>query len=254
MIAWVHSFRKWTWLTFAIGFAAAVWGLWSEGGHSLLVRSGLTAMIGVAMIVGARRWRRRNRLVSACGDAPADDCDPPGRQDGSDDATFSGKTLAAPAEGSPVCRIQEFVDALMSEGRYALVLRPQIAGNLSPNLLALARQRLERQMTLVPEGDVLLEPHLAAEEPSNEAEAIAAGGTVVRVAATFLDRYTVTNRQFQLFVKAGGYDQIAIWDPTIWPAVLDFVQRHGPPRSTILAARVFSAGQSRSSGRGRLLA
>lgn len=229
MLAWVHSFRKWTWLTFTIGFAAAVWGLWSEGGQSVLVRSGLTAMIGVALIVGARRWQRRNRLASACGGALPDECDSPRRQDGTNDATPSGESLAAPADGSPVCRVQELVDALMSEGRYALLLRPQIAGNLSPNLLGLARQRLERQMTLVPEGDVLLEPHLVAEEPSNEVEVIAAGGEVVHVAATFLDRYTVTNRQFQLFVKAGGYDQIAIWDPTIWPAVLNFVDATGHP-------------------------
>jgi iron(II)-dependent oxidoreductase len=134
-----------------------------------------------------------------------------------------------PAPVSAECRVQEFVDSLMSEGRFALLLRPQIAANLSPNLLALARQRLERQMTLVPEGEVLLEPHLAAGEPDNEAEAIAAQGTVAHVAAAFLDRYTVTNRQFQVFVTAGGYDQMAIWDPTIWPAVLDFVDGTGHP-------------------------
>src|ERR1700734_2580810 len=99
MIAWVHSFRKWTWFTFAIGFAAAVWGLWSEGGQSVLVRSGLAAMIGVALIVGARRWRHRNRLGSACGGVPADECDSLARQEESDDATLSGESLAAPADG-----------------------------------------------------------------------------------------------------------------------------------------------------------
>ena len=50
MIAWVHSFRKWTWLTFAVGFAAAGWGLWSHDGNRLLVGSGLAAMIGVALL------------------------------------------------------------------------------------------------------------------------------------------------------------------------------------------------------------
>ena len=43
------------------------------------------------------------------------------------------------------------------------------------------------------------------------------------------DRNTVTNRQFQVFVTAGGYDQMAIWDPAIWPAVLDFVDATGHP-------------------------
>ena len=57
MIAWVHNFRRWTWCTFTIGFAAAVWGLWS--GERWLVGSGLAAMIGVAVLIAVRRWRRR---------------------------------------------------------------------------------------------------------------------------------------------------------------------------------------------------
>ena len=79
--------------------------------------------------------------------------------------------------------MNEFVDTLMSEGRFALLLRPQIAVNLSPELLAHCAGRLERQMTLIPEGDVLLEPHLTSREPDDEAEAIAVQGTVVRVEA-----------------------------------------------------------------------
>jgi gamma-glutamyl hercynylcysteine S-oxide synthase len=250
MIAWVHSFRKWTWLTFAIGFAAASWGLRSGDDNRLLVGSGATAMIGVALLVEARRWRHRKRRAVACDGAAPDDCnsqdrtavptqargygahplpdefDLRGRTDGPPD---SGGQPPSPPLGSPGCRVQEFVDTLMSEGRYALLLRPQVAGNLSSNLLTLARQRLERQMTLVPEGDVLVEPHLIAGEPINEAEATAAQGAVVHVAAAFLDRHTVTNRQFQVFVTAGGYDQMAIWDPSIWPAVLNFVDGTGHP-------------------------
>jgi iron(II)-dependent oxidoreductase len=43
----------------------------------------------------------------------------------------------------------------------------------------------------------------------------------------YLDRHPVTNRQYQAFVDAGGYEQMAIWDPAIWPAVLDFVDTTG---------------------------
>ena len=97
MIAWVHSFRKWTWLTFAIGFAAAGWGLWSDGGHSLLVGSGLAAMIGVALIVGAAAagdiaiasnpacGNQRARTIRDLAEAG---------QDGADDATASGNATS----------------------------------------------------------------------------------------------------------------------------------------------------------------
>ncbi len=223
MIAWVHNFRRWTWFTFAVGFVAAVCGLWS-GGEQLLVGSGLGAMIGVALLIAARRWRHRG-----CGQTRPTSKSAESDPHGETDAVRSDTELAAPASVSAEGRVNEFVDTLMSEGRFALLLRPQIAANLGPNLLAHARQRLERQMTLVPEGNVLLEPHLSAGEPDNDAEAIAAQGVVVRVEAVFLDRYTVTNRQFQVFVTAGGYDQMAIWDPTIWPAVLDFVDATGHP-------------------------
>ena len=223
MIAWVHDFRRWTWFTFTIGLAAAGWGLWS-GGDRWLVGSGSAAMIGVAVLIAARRHRgcgpaRPAPLLSIESDSHSEAAD----------TTDAGSELHSPPTVSVESRVHEFVDTLMSEGRFALLLRPQIATNLSPNLLALARQRLERQMTLVPEGEVLLEPHLTAGEPDNEAETLAAQGTVVHVDAAFLDRHTVTNRQFQVFVNAGGYDQMAIWDPTIWPAVLDFVDATGHP-------------------------
>ena len=55
---------------------------------------------------------------------------------------------------------------------------------------------------------------------------------LVRVEGVYLDRYPVTNHQYQKFVDDGGYEQMSIWDRNIWPAVLDFVDRtgHSGPR------------------------
>jgi iron(II)-dependent oxidoreductase len=51
----------------------------------------------------------------------------------------------------------------------------------------------------------------------------------LHVEAYYLDRYPVTNLQYHYFVSGGGYEQMAIWDQEIWPAVLDFVDRAGHP-------------------------
>lgn len=258
MIAWLHSFRKWCWLTFGIGFGAALLGLFAEGGNRLLVGAGLVAMIGVATLIAVRRWNHgrrtmpcrasaQNRNISPlviCETAESHSASAEAAQPGGPQSNDAGDQLPAAAAGSPECRVQEFIDTLMRESRYALLLRPQIAGNLSPPMLAPARQRLEQQMALVPEGDVLVEPHLVTEEPISAAELHAAEGAVVRVGATYVDRFTVTNRQYQIFLNAGGYDQMPLWDPAIWPAVLDFVDATGHPGPRYWRHGRFPAGKA----------
>ena len=51
----------------------------------------------------------------------------------------------------------------------------------------------------------------------------------MHVAPLFLDRYTVTNRQYYEFVAAGGYRDMTLWDQQVWPAVLDLVDQTGQP-------------------------
>jgi iron(II)-dependent oxidoreductase len=120
---------------------------------------------------------------------------------------------------------------MLSEGRYALLLRPQVVGNLSGELQAEAQIELDREMSLVPAGEVLLEPislgvpDEAAEPDDSQTEP----GTVIQVATAYLDRYPVTNAQYQTFLDAGGYEQPAIWDPAVWPAVLGFVDATNQP-------------------------
>ena len=66
---------------------------------------------------------------------------------------------------------------------------------------------------------------------------------MIRVAHFFLDRYPVTNRQFYDFVAAGGYQQTALWDEKILPAVLDFVDQTGRPGPRFWEAGCYQAGR-----------
>jgi iron(II)-dependent oxidoreductase len=123
------------------------------------------------------------------------------------------------------------VGQMLAQGRYALLLRPQIAGNLDDEQFHQAIEALETEMALVPDGEVVLGPIDDALDDGklDEKEIAAAQARVVRVEHFFLDRHPVTNRQFHQFVAAGGYEQTALWDESILPALLHFVDQTGQP-------------------------
>ncbi len=122
------------------------------------------------------------------------------------------------------------VEQMLNQGRYALLLRPQIAESLKDLQYRRAFESLKQGMALVPDGEVLLGEvddgwsDSAAEESLNTSK-----GRLIRVEHFFLDRYPVTNEQYQAFVLAGGYEQLNLWDESIWPAILDFVDSTGHP-------------------------
>ena len=127
--------------------------------------------------------------------------------------------------------LHSLVARMLADGRYALLLRTQIARNLTLDLYRKARAALEDTMGIVPAGDVHLEPSvfdvdyslLVADNPASPQ------GLVIPVQSVFLDRHPVTNRQFRQFIVAGGYQEMGIWDHEVWPAVLDFVDSTGYP-------------------------
>lgn len=138
------------------------------------------------------------------------------------------QTLAALETAPPSDReLQSLVDEMLGQSRYALLLRPQLIANLSYDQFARTKAALADGMCLVPEGDVLL--RLAPATLGLEDEPQDTAGLPVRVDAYYLDRYPITNAQYQAFVSSGGYEQMAIWAPEIWPAVLDFVDQTGHP-------------------------
>jgi len=53
----------------------------------------------------------------------------------------------------------------------------------------------------------------------------------------------VTNGQFYEFVASGGYQQTSLWEPSILPAVLDFVDRSGLPGPRYWQDGCFPAGE-----------
>lgn len=123
------------------------------------------------------------------------------------------------------------VEQMLDQGRFALLLRPQIAAGLDDPQVHRTADAMEQKMALVPDGEVALGPIDDVLEGGRVQEDALAqtGGRIVRVEHFFLDRYPVTNRDFYEFVVGGGYEQMALWEVTIWPAVLDFVDRTGQP-------------------------
>ncbi len=138
---------------------------------------------------------------------------------GEKSAPQNGKAVSPswPAAGKPLDPndINALVEQMLAQGRFALMLRPQLAKNLSAAHFSRALSALEECMALVPDGDVQLE----------EGEL----SRVVLVQRFFLDRYPVSNRQFYEFVAGGGYQQANLWDEGILPIVLEFVDGTGHP-------------------------
>jgi iron(II)-dependent oxidoreductase len=129
------------------------------------------------------------------------------------------------AELSPGDEVDRLVCDLLQHGRVALLLRPQLAASIQPKHLRQAQEVLDETMSLVPEGDVVL--HSRWLETGHQETS--AGRTRLHVESMFLDRYAVTNRDYQHFVDAGGYQQTELWEAAIWPAMGEMVdQTHQP--------------------------
>ena len=79
--------------------------------------------------------------------------------------------------------------------------------------------------SLVPAGDVLM--HSRSLESGGYDGA--AGRTLVRVEPVLLDRYAVTNRDYQHFVEAGGYEQAELWEASLGPSMDEFVDKTDQP-------------------------
>ena len=68
---------------------------------------------------------------------------------------------------------------------------------------------------------------------------------MLRVEALYLDRYPVTNLEFQQFVNAGGYEKLEYWDEEALPALLDFVDQTGQPGPRYWIEGHYQGGEER---------
>jgi iron(II)-dependent oxidoreductase len=146
--------------------------------------------------VFARKWRRSPEAVEHL----REECAAP---------------LPAPRNPVDPNDTDALVEQMLLQDRFALLLRPQVVGNLSDDQFGRALRVLEEYMALVPDGDVQLEEN---DTPR-----------IISVQRFFLDRYPVTNRQFYEFVAADGYRKPALWDEAILPGVLEFIDGTGSP-------------------------
>lgn len=147
-----------------------------------------------------------------------------------DEAAKASALRAAAKPREPQSEIELLAAEMLSQGRYSLLLRPEIIVNLTPELFEQAWNAMVENAALVPEGEVAV--GFPIEGAEAEDDLLSASGRVVRVNRFYLDRYAVSNRQFREFVRAGGYEQMALWNPQIWPGILDFIDRtgHAGPR------------------------
>lgn len=164
----------------------------------------------------------RNRSVRRL--AHTDDDDPILAED-------AGESHPAPQPRRPSARRaavegEELAQRLIDQGRYALMLRPQIASTLDAEVRALAQQQLDDAMAVVPQGPVVMRSFRYDQLPNHMR---AGGERLVQVEGYLLDRYSVTNAQYQQFVDDGGYEQMPLWEEAIWPAVLGFVDKSNQP-------------------------
>jgi iron(II)-dependent oxidoreductase len=105
---------------------------------------------------------------------------------------------------------------LISEDRYAFVLLKDAIEQISDRDAQPAWNLLRQQMALIPAGNV---PVVLCDGSNACAE----------VGGFCLDRHAVSNRQFQRFVQAGGYESLEIWPQEVWPSVSRFTDRMGRP-------------------------
>ena len=120
---------------------------------------------------------------------------------------------------------------MLAQGRCTLLLCAACREFGPRDISAEALASLGEQMALVPDGEVALDE--------------ASSPRVIAVQRLFLDRYPVTNREFYEFVAAGGYQQMSLWEESVLPAVLDFVDRSDQPGPKYWEDGCYPAGMER---------
>lgn len=126
--------------------------------------------------------------------------------------------VAGAATGPGDVRACELTRRLVADGREAFALLREAAGDIEEAHTVEAWRALDSGSALVPAG---VAPVVRADGRAEPVE----------VPAFRLDRRAVTNRQFQRFVAAGGYDALEGWPREVWPSLMKFTdlsRRPGP--------------------------
>ncbi len=128
----------------------------------------------------------------------------------------------------PATNTGDLVDQLISSGRYALLLHPDTAAHLCDRDRERVVDVMEQAMSIVPEGHVLV--GVSAERATwGGTTAAATNDGVQSVDGFYVDRFAVTNADFQHFVDAGAYEDFELWPDEALPALFEFVDQTGEP-------------------------
>ncbi|NLE61402.1 MAG: formylglycine-generating enzyme family protein [Planctomycetes bacterium] len=114
--------------------------------------------------------------------------------------------------------------AMFQQERFNLILKDRATWKSHPDWSEVEQQasgHLDRQMAIVPEGRASLLRTLT-EVP--DAEVIDAN-----VPSFLMDIHAVTNDRYQLFVDAGGYDDLSLWPESVWTHLIQFRDQTGQP-------------------------
>ncbi len=216
------------WIYFTVGIAA-IWG-------GRVVSSDMLMLAGCAMLVWAFFLLLKPE-ATACADSRKNKWADDPHDSAETDETPQPRPQAAcdRAKANGADDHDGLIEQMLDQSRYALLLRPQIASSLERNQFDQVTRALDAGMALVPDGEVVLGQSDEACSDitySGGEPADMPAGRAVRVRPFFLDRYPLTNRQYYEFVAAGGYEKITLWEESILPAMLDFVDRtgHAGPR------------------------
>ena len=136
---------------------------------------------------------------------------------------LSKKVVEAPGDPTPATQLarrskrkivqrspkstDEYVDMMIEQGRYALLLRPEVAQKLSEEQIKSVVELVGDEMATVEPGTVRMQ-HKQEGESTDAAEE----NLTAEVGPILIDRCPITNAQFQQFVDAGGYDNDELWD------------------------------------------
>ncbi len=122
----------------------------------------------------------------------------------------------------------DLVQNMIQQGRYALLLRHETASQLADEELAEILAVMDDYMSVVPAGRVLVGEY--AERATWGSSPVSADCSGLEyVEGCYLDRFCVTNEQFQHFVDDCGYEQFQLWPEEALPALFEFVDRTGVP-------------------------
>lgn len=130
----------------------------------------------------------------------------------------------AKTKNKPPRNTDEFVDQMIRQGRYALLMRREVAKKLSPQQLDEALSIIEEEMVAVTDGTVRLCPADKTEVAQDKTL-----NACAEVQPFMIDRCAVTNAEFQQFVEAGGYENDELWDPEAADWRAQFVDQDRQP-------------------------